>query len=72
MTARLRLRSNDPKSLNHIHHAEEQLAAIMHASTATGTSLVLGPTQSTHADWLPVHWNPANVRVVGQRPGVLG
>lgn len=56
MTTRLRLPATDA-----------QLAAIMHHAAETHTCVVLGPTQATHAHWLPVAWNPAHVRVAGAR-----
>lgn len=59
MTARLRLPA-----------ADAQLAAIMHHAAETHTCLVLGPTQTTGAQWIPVHWNPCGVRVAGARAGV--
>lgn len=70
MTARLRVRRIDATHPDDFHHAEEQVAAIMRTAVATSTCLVLGPTETTGAEWLPVHWNPAKVRVAGERAGV--
>ena len=67
MTARLRLRSDNATQPDDFHHAEAQLAAIMRTAHATGTCLVFGPVQNTHATWALVNWNPCGVRVAGER-----
>lgn len=67
MTARIRLRSHNATQPADFHHAEAQLAAIMHHAAQTHTCLHFGPVQNTHATWALVNWNPAGVRVAGER-----
>lgn len=68
MTAHFMVRHNATKA----EIEASPLGRVIKAATDARMSIVYGDGYPAHHGgwWQPISWNPAGVRVVGQRPGV--